>query len=55
MKAQAMKTGLEIGGLADPGLVKALSAVEQSSRQVAEAGVKIAGIEMTGQLIDALA
>ena len=55
LEARRMQSALEFTGLLDPSLSKAFSAMEETGRSVVEGGVKLAGIQAVGSLIDALA
>ena len=55
ISARQTREGLELFGLADPDLSRALQMVERDAETVGRAAVRLAGVQMTGRLIDRLA
>ena len=54
MDARLQRTALEIGGLLEPGLAKALDALEITGQQIAAAGAAKIHADLTGSILDVL-
>ena len=54
MDVRLQRTALEIGGLLEPGLARALDALEIAGQQIAGAGVMKMHADATGSILDVL-
>ncbi len=55
LAARQQQTGLEIANLGVPELETAAKLLEQEGQAIMAAGAKIAGLKLTGELLDVLA